>query len=249
MYTTNSAYGNAIVLAAYAELPEPLFPPTIPGYLQPWLGMESPTDEQSANVPAFIWGRAARTRRHRAGRRNHTLIGAPWLYLLALEKAERIPVPPIAEHLRPEPPEPGRVLYFPHHGMDGDLAAARKATHLAGEKGLTVALTHEQAASRGTVEAYTSAGLRVEELGVATAEVGSVEPFYLQHLLALMRAHQQVRTDHPSAYALFAQAAGLPVDAGVPAERLARLTRDELGTDAIVPPQELRALFDWSTHV
>lgn len=251
MYPTNAYYGNAIVLAAYAGLDEPLFPPTVPGYVQPWIGAEIPTSDALVGVPAFVWGPSARINRHRAGLRDHTPLGAPWLYLLDLEKRDQIPQPPLAEHLRTPLPEPGRLLYFPHHGLGGDLVAQERALALRPEVergGVTVALTHEQAASPGTVRPYEEVGARVVDLGSAIEEVGSREPFYLERLLLLMRAHRGVRTDALSVFALYAHAAGLPVD-GVAEPVLSRHVRADLGTGAVVPPAELRALFDWSSYV
>lgn len=251
MYPTNAYYGNAIVLAAYAGLAEPLFPPTVPGYLQPWLGAEIPTDDALVGVPAFVWGPSARVHRHRAGLHDHTPIGAPWLYLLELDKADQIPQAPLPEHLREPFPEPGRLLYFPHHGLGGELVARDRARALADEVragGVTVALTHEQAASPGTVRAYEEAGARVVDLGPAIDEVGSTKPFHLERLLRLMRGHRSVRTDGPSVFALYAHTAGVAVS-GVDTATLARQARADLGTGAVVPPAELRALFDWSTYV
>lgn len=252
MYPTNDSYGNAQILAAYAGLPEPLFAPTIPGYLQPSIDAPAPEDAHRPGVPAFVWGRAARLRRQRRGLRNHTLIGAPWLYLLELERAETIPRPPVPESMRPEPFDPGETLYFPHHGIGGAHAAATRADDLrvqAAAGTVTVALTREQAASDETVEAYTSVGARVVDLGLTRPEVGAIEPCHLVRLLDLMRAHRRVRTDDASAFALFAHAAGIPVASGLPGADIADLAQRELGGEFLVPAQELRALFDWSNHV
>lgn len=252
MYPTNAYYGNSIVLAAYSELEQPLFPPTIPGYVQPWLDAEVPARHSAARLPAFVWGSAARLRRHRQGLRNHLPIGAPWLYLLELEKRDAIPQPPLREDLRAPEPEAGRTLYFPHHGMAGDDAAAANAralTSVTSHGPVTVALTREQASSEPTRGAYEDAGANVVDLGLAVEEVGSVAPFYLERVLRLMRVHQNVRADQPNAFALFANAAGMKVEVpGLTESELARLTRTQLGTDCVVPPPELRALFDWRSH-
>ncbi|MBO1758470.1 MULTISPECIES: hypothetical protein [Dermacoccus] len=250
MFPTNQSFGNSVVLAAAARLPQPLFPPTIPGYVQPWLGQESSTSDHPRGVPAFVWGPAARERRHRAGYRNHTPIGAPWLYLLALEANSAIPVPPVRKALLPPEPEPNRLLYFPHHGLQGELAARRTAIALGSQAPeTTIALTHEQAASEATRRAYEDVGARVVDLGPARQEVGSVAPFFLQRILQLIRVHRSVRTDVVGTYALFAHSAGAIVEAHVPRERLDALVERELGPSCVMPAQELRAIFDWSTHV
>lgn len=252
MYPSNDSYGNAQILAAYAELPDPLFPPTIPGYLQPSIDAPAPEDADRPGIPAFVWGRAARQRRQRQGLRNHTLIGAPWLYLLELERNDAVPRPPVPMSMRPEPLDPGETLYFPHHGIGGAHMARHRAEDLRAESAtrpVTVALTHEQAASSETVEAYTGVGARVVDLGLTRPEVGAIEPCHLVRLLDLMRAHRRVRADGASAFALYAHVAGLPVETGPTEMDVADLAQRELGGEFLVPAQELRALFDWSNHV
>ena len=252
MYPDNSLHGNALVLAHYAELTNPDFPPTIPGRLQAWLDERIDGSTSRPGVPTFVWGSAERIRRRRAGLRGVIPMGAPWLYLLDLEAKARLPRAPRRPWEAIMMPTPQRHLYFPHHGLGGALAArdhARSHAHLVNDGGLTVALTHEQAAAGDTRAAYEDVGALVVDLGLVQDEVGPVTDCHLVRLLDLMRTHARVLTDRPSAYSLFAHAAGIPVQAHAPTDLVVDATRRELGTDVLLAPQELRAIFDWNTHV
>lgn len=254
MYKSNAYYGNAVVLAGYAQQREVMFPPTIPGFVQPDL-TTFVRPEQAPGVPTFVWGSAAMAARRARGLRNHSPIGSPWLYLLEQESRNRIPQTPLKEHLRPTAEAIGDVLYFPHHGLLGVHAARDHARRMAQEfpgQAITVALSHEQFASADTVAAYTDAGLTPVSLGPATLDVGSAEPYLMYRLLLLLRAHRSVVCDVRGQMALFAHAAGLPVSVRSGEEHtsgiLDELARTHLGTDCVMPARELRALFDWSHH-
>ena len=260
MFASNLYYGNATVLAAFARKGDHHFPRTIPGAVQPDLthvAVPSPWP----TISTFVWGPAALAERRRLGLRHHTPIGAPWLYLLEMEKQRRIPQPPVQAHQKPKAANEADVLYFPEHGLAGAFAAqhqaAQVAERFAGQE-VTVALTHEQFASSETVQAYRDAGLVPVDLGPAVLEVGSIAAYQLLNVHLLLRAHQSVLADSPGQFALFAHAAGVEThftgfvdgvgaDAADP-DRLDALVDYYLGRPYMLTASEMRALFDWNNN-
>lgn len=255
MFPTNLYYGNATVLAAFARKGDHHFPRTIPGALQPDLTHVN-LQNRWPGVPTFVWGPAAMAARRRLGLRNHTPIGAPWLYLLELEEQQRIPQPPVRADKKPQAPSTGDVLYFPHHGLPGEYAARQHARRVRGmfpDSDLTVALTHEQFAAESTVEAYREVGLTPVDLGPALLETGSIAAYQLLTVHLLLRAHREVIADTAGQFALFAHAAGLPTSLTGLGDSPTDLDLDELvdyqlGRKYMLTASEMRALFDWNNH-
>ena len=108
MHHANHFYGHAHVLAQYCGLNRE-HPPRIEGYLQHgWnvvdgLGCGTP---YVPGQPIFVWSEQTRRRAWSMGRRHATVVGAPFLYLLAVRR-------------RPRPVEREGTIWYPFHGWEG----------------------------------------------------------------------------------------------------------------------------------
>lgn len=87
MHHHNHYYGLTHILARYCGLDD-VHPPRLRGYLQHGWNVGcgwNPVHEFFDGAWRFVWSDAPRRRGHSLGRRNYHAVGAPWLYLLDLE--------------------------------------------------------------------------------------------------------------------------------------------------------------------
>jgi hypothetical protein len=113
VHHANHFYGHAHILAEYCGL-DPEHPPRINGYLQHGWNVVDGLGAGTPYVPGrpiFVWSEQTRRRAWSMGRRQATVVGAPFLYLLTM---------------RPEPenPEPREgTIFYPFHGWEGQHIA------------------------------------------------------------------------------------------------------------------------------
>lgn len=276
MYTDNYRLGQAQILAVYAdpghELIDPWSPPTIRGRLQSGWDLVMRPDPVRDLFPFFAWSDGARARRIARGAQPGFVLGAAWAYLLKTDRdafrseeelerrAEEPPTPVVAEGM----------LYLPHHGLQGRHLAQRIAGHLLQTVGVaTIALSPADFAVPDIEQAYRMRGHTVAHLAGERDEPGSDAPRPLVQLRDVFAAHSCVGSNVPRAELLYAAAGGLTVSLCGPmvqeldpvqqllGRRLAdfdarewrRYADAELGISHVVPPDELRALLDWTHHV
>jgi hypothetical protein len=113
MHHHNHYYGQTHILSRYAGLDFD-HPPRLRGYLQHGWNIGcgwNPVHEFYDGAWRFTWSDAPRRRGHALGRRNYHSIGAPFLYLLELEKEA-------------EPVEREGTLWFLFHGWEGGKITA-----------------------------------------------------------------------------------------------------------------------------
>jgi hypothetical protein len=87
MHHHNHYYGQAHILARYCGLRDDV-PPRVRGYLQHGWNVGdgwNPQHEFFDGAWRYVWSDAPMRRGYSLGRRNHHVIGAPWLYLSRLE--------------------------------------------------------------------------------------------------------------------------------------------------------------------
>lgn len=167
-------------------------------------------------------------------------------------------------------PTPAGTLWFPQHGLHGAHLAQRLAGDIARtEDGpVTVMLTEPDHHVEQIRSAYRGEGHKVVAMGHRRREPGRTGPGLLERMLHLMRRHLRVASNGLHTGLLYGAAAGLlpmvygtapeqavPVSPG-PARDLLEsgkagaaqeIAEAELGRDALLTPEELSVLFDW-TH-
>jgi hypothetical protein len=266
VHHANHFYGHAHVLAEYCGL-DPANPPRINGYLQHgWnvvdgLGVGTP---YVPGRPIFVWSEQTRRRAWSMGRRQATVVGAPFLYLLKVA-----PTPPV---------ERRGTIWYPFHGWEGQhikgdhqrLIDEIRAT----EPGpITFCLYwHEFRNDRVRTE-YEKAG-RVICHGYRGFMWRDTDTRFLHHQLDELRRHERVASNRLSSAVFYGAAVGCaPAVYGDPmqlehehqptAARIRRQwpelhganpdvatahasARAELGDGYLASPDELRAVLGWT---
>jgi hypothetical protein len=271
VHHANHFYGHAHVMAEYCGL-DPENPPRIDGYLQHgWnvvdgLGVGTP---YVPGRPIFVWSEQTRRRAWSMGRRQATVVGAPFLYLL------RFAGPAPADEVREG------TIWYPFHGWEGQHI---KGDHqrlvdeiLETEPGpVTFCLYwHEFRNDRVRAE-YEKAG-RVICHGYRGYQWQGTDTKFLHKQLAELRRHKRVASNRLSSAIFHGVAAGCePAVYGDPmyldkehrptAERIRRnwpelhgkhLDRadayasvmSELGETYLASPAEVRAMLGWTSYL
>jgi hypothetical protein len=139
VHHANHFYGHAHVMAEYCGL-DPEHPPRINGYLQHGWNVVDGLGAGTPYVPGrpiFVWSEQTRRRAWSMGRRQATVVGAPFLYLLTLvppsdppaatpgrtedRPSDRPAATPGRTEDRPsdEPAERTGTIWYPFHGWEG----------------------------------------------------------------------------------------------------------------------------------
>jgi hypothetical protein len=266
VHHANHFYGHAHVLAEYCGL-DPANPPRINGYLQHgWnvvdgLGVGTP---YVPGRPIFVWSERTRRRAWSMGRRQATVVGSPFLYLLRI--AEQPPV------------ERTGTIWYPFHGWEGQHI---KGDHqrmideiVATEPGpITFCLYwHEFRNDRVRAE-YEKAG-RVICHGYRGFMWRDTDTRFLHNQLDELRRHKRVASNRLSSAVFYGAAVGCdPAVYGDPmhlehehhptADRIRRewpelhgkhpdpetaraSARSELGDGYLASPEELRVMIGWT---
>jgi hypothetical protein len=267
VHHANHFYGHAHVLAEYCGL-DPENPPRINGYLQHgWnvvdgLGVGTP---YVPGRPIFVWSEQTRRRAWSMGRRQATVVGAPFLYLL---------------ELMPEPAEPAEragTIWYPFHGWEGQhikgdhqrLVDEIRETE---DGPVTFCLYWHEYRNDRIRAAYERAG-RVICHGYRGYMWQDTDRLFLHKQLAELRKHKRVASNRLSSAIFHGVAAGCePAVYGDPmfldkehrptAERIRRewpelhgkrlgpaartTAMAELGAGYLASPAELRAMVGWT---
>ncbi|BFU47274.1 hypothetical protein [Krasilnikovia sp. MM14-A1004] len=267
MHHANHFYGHAHVLAAYCGL-DPDDPPRIDGYLQHgWnvldgLGAGTP---YVSGRPIFVWSEQTRRRAWSMGRRQATVVGAPFLYLMAM---------------RPSEPQPREgTLWYPFHGWEsqhvhGDHRRLIDEIRATEAGPVTFCLYWHEYRDDRIRAVYETAG-RVICHGYRGQRWRDTDPEFLPRQLAELRRHRRVASNRLGSAILYGAAAGCaPAVYGDPmrlagedsatADRIRRQWSElhgvhpdpvvaaasaaaELGVDSLASPAELRAILGWHT--
>lgn len=268
MHHANHYYGHSHVLARWCGLDD-TDPPRIAGYLQHGWNIGdglAPDHEFVAGVPTFVWSERVRRRAWSLGRRDVYVVGAPWAYLLAME-----PEPPAPRHgtiWYPFHGWEGQHVVGDHDGLIAEITDTEPGP-------VTVCLYWQEYRSPKVRRIYERAGFRVICHGYRGGWWKDLDPGFLHRQLAEQRRHARVASNRLCSAVFYGVLAGCePAVYGDPmqlrGERSAfggqaRIVREwgdlhgprvdpeiaraaavaELGADRLLPPAELRRLFDW----
>ena len=273
MHHANHFYGHADVLARYCGLDDERSA-RLPGYLQHGWNIGdglAPGTPYVLDSPIYLWSEQTRRRSEALGRQNTVVVGAPFLYLMALE---------------PEPanalPREG-TIWYPFHGWEGQEVAGDHARQIdlirEVEPGpVTMCLYWQEFRTRAIRRLYEQAGFRVICHGKRGQLWRGTDGGFLQRQLTELRRHRRVSSNRLSSATLYGIAAGCepavygdpmvlhaedPTFGGVARIRrqwpqlhgrtididtAREITAQELGADNLMSPEELRAVFGWSLH-
>ena len=275
MHHANHFYGHAHVLAEYCGL-DPEHPPRIEGYVQHgWNvvdGLGAGTPYQPGR-PIFVWSEQTRRRAWSMGRRQATVIGSPFLYLLAnteylLAGAEQPAEPPTREG----------TIWYPFHGWESQQVKGSHARMvdeiMTTEDGpVTFCLYWNEYQNDRVRAEYEKAG-RVVCHGYRGYQWRGTDSRFLHNQLGELRRHVRVASNRLSSAIFYGVAAGCaPAVYGDPmrlqnedratAERIRRQWPElhgrhpdpvvaersamaELGAGYLASPVELRLLLGWA---
>jgi hypothetical protein len=270
VHHANHFYGHAHVLAEYCGL-DPENPPRIAGFLQHGWNVVDGLGGGTPYVPGrplFVWSEQTRRRAWSMGRRQATVVGAPFLYLLTIV---------------PEPEPAARregTIWYPFHGWEGQRVKGDHQRMLdeirATEDGpVTFCLYWNEYRNDAIRAEYERYG-RVICHGYRGFQWRDTDRLFLHRQLAELRRHRRVASNRLSSAVLYGAAAGCaPAVYGDPmhlekehlptAERIRRQWPElhgkqpdpvaarasalaELGDGYLAPPAELRLLLGWSGH-
>jgi hypothetical protein len=267
VHHANHFYGHAHVLAEYCGL-DPAKPPTIDGYVQHgWNVVDGlgPGTPYAPGKPIFLWSEQTRRRAWSMGRRQATVIGAPFLYLL--EFAE-------------PPADPARkgTIWYPFHGwerqdVEGDHRRLIDEIMATEDGPVTFCLYWHEFRNDKVRATYEKAG-RVICHGYRGHQWLDTDIRFLHNQLGELRAHERVASNRLSSAIFYGVAAGCrPAVYGDPmqlesedlstAERIRRQWPElhgkhpdpavarpsalaELGAGYLASPAELRTLLGWA---
>lgn len=268
MHHANHFYGHAHVLAEYCGL-DPEDPPRIAGFLQHGWNVVDGLGAAVTYVPGrpiFVWSDQVRRRAWSMGRRQATVIGAPFLYLLEF-------APP------PEPEEQREgTIWYPFHGWEGQHI---RGDHrelideiMATEDGPVTFCLYWHEYRNDRVRAFYEQAGRVVCHGYRGQNYLDTDARFLHHQLGELRRHRRVASNRMSSAVLYGVAAGCePAVYGDPmhldhedrptAERIRRQWPElhgkhpdpaaarpsalaELGAGYLASPAELRLLLGWA---
>ena len=268
MHHANHFYGHAHVLAEYCGL-DPEYPPLINGYVQHgWniadgLGVGTP---YAPGRTIFVWSEQTRRRAWSMGRRHTAVVGAPFLYLMALSA-------------EPDPVKRAGTIWYPFHGWEGQHVSGDHHRLIdeirATEPGaVTACLYWHEFRDARVRRTYETAGFRVICHGYRGLHRRDTDTRFLHRQLTELRRHRRVASNRLGSAVLYGAVAGCePAVYGDPMRlagedrvNAARIRRQwpelhgpdpdpvvareiaaaELGTDSVAGPAELRAVLGWT---
>jgi hypothetical protein len=269
VHHANHFYGHAHVLAEYCGL-DPQDPPRINGYLQHGWNVVDGLGGGTPYVPGrpiFVWSEQTRRRAWSMGRRQATVVGSPFLYLLTTARTGT----------GPAPAERAGTIWYPFHGWESQRV---KGDHrrlideiTETETGpITFCLYWNEFRNDRIRAEYARAG-RVICHGYRGQHRVGTDARFLHHQLDELRRHERVASNRLSSAVMYGAAAGCaPAVYGDPmqleqehlptAERIRRQWPElhgrhpdpaaarasalaELGDGYLASPGELRAMLGW----
>ena len=271
MHHANHFYGHAHILAEYCGL-DPRRPPRINGFLQHGWNVVDGLGGGTPYVPGrpiFVWSEQTRRRAWSMGRRQATVVGSPFLYLLALSAA--------AATSGPAPAERAGTIWYPFHGWEsqrvrGDHQRLIDEITETETGPITFCLYWNEFRNDRIRAEYEQAG-RVICHGYRGQHWIGTETRFLHNQLDELRRHERVASNRLSSAVMYGAAAGCaPAVYGDPmrleqehqptAERIRRQWPElhgkhpdpavarasalaELGHGYLASPGELRAMLGW----
>jgi hypothetical protein len=271
MHHANYHYGHAHILARHCDIPEPLHPPRIKGYLQHGWNIGdglAPGTPFVTGSRVLVWSEETRRRSWSQGRRDVVVVGAPFAYLVAMS--------------RPDDGPGEGTIFYPFHGWEGQqiigdhrrLIDEVKAT----EPGpVTACLYWNEYRMRSVRRLYEKAGFRVICHGYRGFWWRDNNREFLVGQLTELRRHRRVVSNRLCSAIWYALLAGRetaiygdpmvldnadPTFGGEPRlhrqwpelygqetdfDTCHRLARIQLGADLLAGPDELRTLLGWPT--
>lgn len=213
MHHHNHYYGHAHIMARYAGLDDTA-PPRIRGYLQHGWNVADgyhPTHEFFDGATRFVWSPRVAQRGYALGRRNHQVVGAPWLYLRELE-----PTLGLVDEPTGRPIEREGTLWFLFHGWEGgqivgDHQRLIDEIRETEDGPVTFSLYYTEYDRPDVRARYLDAGFDVISFGRrGFSYVGTDERFLYKQLEA-MRRHRRVAANRLSSAIFYGGSVGCEV--------------------------------------
>lgn len=213
MHTANHYYGHAHIMADYVGLDFPIW---IDGYLQHGWNLHDGFAVGTHFVPGtrlFVWSESVLRRGWAMGRRNYHVIGAAWIYLLAMRRARAA-----AEGRDPEPPREQRsgTIFYPFHGWEaqevaGDHAAMLRELQEVEDGPLTVCLYWVEHRNEAIRRVYEDAGCRVITHGNRGFAYQGTDVLFLHKQYDELTRHRRVVSNRLSSAILYGASVGCEV--------------------------------------
>ncbi|NUR70840.1 MAG: hypothetical protein HOU81_08455 [Hamadaea sp.] len=272
MHHHNHYYGQSHILARYAGLDDE-FPPRLRGYLQHGWNIGcgwNPVHEFFDGAWRFVWSDWPRRRGHSLGRRNYHVVGAPWLYLLQMEPTLGV-IPPEQREgtlwFLFHGWEGGKIS-GDHQRLIDEIKETEPGP-------VTISLYYTEYERREIRRHYEKAGFDVVCFGRRGWNYEGTDRRFLYKQLETLRRFKRVASNRLATAIFYGVSVGCePAVYGDPMElggenplfggvqRIGRLwpemigkqvdvavarqiTDEELGRAWMMPPQEMRMLFDW----
>ena len=271
MHHANYFYGHAHQLARYCRLADPAHPPRMRGYLQHGWNIGdglAPGVPYVAGSPVFVWSERTRRRAWSQGTRDVVVTGSPFAYL------DRM-TPPTAGERRgtifyPFHGWEGQHVAGDHRRLVAELRAIEPGP-------VTVCLYWNEHRQRKVRQLYERMGFRVICHGYRGSWWRDHDRDFLVRQLTELRRHRRVVSNRVCSAIWYGLLAGCEAAVygdpmildnddltfgGEPRvrrqwselyghttdlEMCRAMARDELGADVLAEPEELRALFGWSS--
>lgn len=276
MHHANHFYGHAHIMARYVGLVDP---PRIWGYLQHGWNMYDGFAVGTVfaeGYPKFVYSQACARRGWAFGMRDYVVVGAPWNYLLDLERQ------PEWEHQGHA--REGTIVY-PFHGWEGQQVAGDHERYIdeireiEGDVPITICLYINEYEQPRVRKVYERAGFRVITHGRRGYLWRGTDTEFLYRQLAEIRSHRRVVSNRMTSALLHGALAGAevgvygdPMELGgdhavlggahrpqamfpqfhqpfVPREYAREVSVAELGADQLLPPEEIIDLFGWTDEM
>lgn len=206
MHHHNHYYGQAHILARYCGL-DFRNPPRIRGYLQHGWNVGcgwNPVHEFFDGAWRFVWSEYPMRRGYALGRRNYKPIGAPWLYLLELERELAVGA------------EREGTLFFLFHGWEGGKITG-KHKELVDEirdtepGPVTMSLYYTEYERPEVREPYLEAGFDIVSFGRRGFDYLGTDRQFMFRQLAALRRHRRVASNRLSTAIFYGASVGCDV--------------------------------------
>jgi hypothetical protein len=272
MHHANHFYGHAHVLAAYCGLDRE-HPPRMSGYLQHGWNIGdglAPGTPYASGSSIFLWSEQSRRRSWSLGRRSTVVVGAPWIYLDAIN-----PDP------EPDAPREG-TIWYPFHGWEGQevLGDHHRLIQTINEVEtgpVTICLYYNEY-DTPVRKIYERAGFRVISHGYRGHWWRNTDTQFLHKQMVELRRHKRVASNRLSSAIFYGTYVGCdaavygdpmvlqnedmtyggqarirrqwPEMHGHQTDRavVGEIARAELGRDFMCSPAELRQILGWDGH-
>ncbi|NHN54602.1 hypothetical protein G9U51_02255 [Calidifontibacter sp. DB0510] len=215
MHHHNHYYGHSHILARYAGLDD-RHPPRLRGYLQHGWNVAdgyNPTHEFFDGAVRYVWSPRIAERGYALGRRNYTVVGAPWLYLQRLEPELGFLEDPETNR---KPVEREGTLWFLFHGweggkIEGDHKRLIDEIRETEDGPVTFSLYYTEYDRPEIRNAYLDAGFEVISFGRRGFSYLGTDTEFLYKQLTAMRRHKRVAGNRLATAILYGAAAGCEI--------------------------------------